>query len=60
MKKGESVAICKCGEIKGSENCCKDGVEICKGCGLHAGSPGCQACCASKEAHKALEKKVPA
>lgn len=41
-----AAAICpKCGEIAGSENCCKD-AELCPGCGLHKGSPGCLAKCA--------------
>jgi hypothetical protein len=60
MEKGTDVAICKCGEIKGSENCCKEGVATCKACGLHAGSPGCKACCAATEAHKTGEAKVTA
>ncbi len=37
----------KCGELAGSEKCCKDGAEICAGCGLHKGSPGCVAKCAA-------------
>lgn len=42
-----AAAICpKCGEIAGSERCCKE-AELCPGCGLHKGSPGCLAKCAS-------------
>ena len=29
----------KCGEVKGSDNCCAAGAETCSGCGLHAGAP---------------------
>lgn len=36
------ISICgKCGEIKGSENCCKPGLEKCSKCDAHKGSPGC-------------------
>ncbi len=31
----------KCGEIAGSENCCKEGIEKCSVCGLNMDSPGC-------------------
>ena len=39
----EAEALCvKCGEIKGSEKCCKaEGREKCPKCGLFKGSPGC-------------------
>lgn len=41
------VACCaKCGEVAGSEKCCAADAEICPGCGLHKGSPGCKAKCA--------------
>ncbi len=30
-----------CGEIKGSENCCKVDAEKCEKCGKNLGSPGC-------------------
>jgi hypothetical protein len=44
-----SAATCpKCGEIAGSEKCCAPGAELCAGCGLHKGSPGCMAKCAPK------------
>ncbi len=44
--KAEKAAVCgKCGEVKGSESCCKAGVASCPACGLHAGSPGCKAAC---------------
>ncbi len=34
--------ICaKCGQIKGTDVCCKDGAELCAHCGLVKGSPGC-------------------
>ncbi|HDY65522.1 MAG TPA: hypothetical protein ENH84_04740 [Phycisphaerae bacterium] len=37
-----SPKICaKCGQIKGSDLCCKDGAKICSKCGLAKGSPGC-------------------
>jgi hypothetical protein len=38
----ESVALCTdCGQIKGSDLCCKPGQTKCLGCGLVKGSPGC-------------------
>ena len=40
-KTGTCVLCCKCGQIKGSELCCKAGAEKCPRCGLHKGSPGC-------------------
>jgi hypothetical protein len=44
--KAEKAAVCeKCGEVKGSESCCKAGVANCPACGKHAGSPGCKAAC---------------
>ena len=43
-----TAATCpKCGEIAGSEKCCVPGAELCAGCGLHKGSPGCLAKCAA-------------
>lgn len=37
-----SIELCtKCGQIKGSELCCKPGQTKCPGCGLVKGSPGC-------------------
>ena len=37
-----SVELCTgCGQIKGSELCCKPGQATCAGCGLVKGSPGC-------------------
>ena len=41
----------KCGQIKGSEECCKPGQKLCKSCGLVKGSPGC--CKIPKDAKKA-------
>ena len=39
---GASVDLCiKCGQIKGSELCCKPNQTICSGCSLVKGSPGC-------------------
>ena len=35
-------ALCaKCGQIKGSDVCCKEGAVKCDKCGLDKGSPGC-------------------
>ena len=37
-----SVELCTmCGQIKGSELCCKPNQTICPSCGLVKGSPGC-------------------
>lgn len=37
-----SVDLCThCGQIKGSESCCKPDQPKCDGCGLAKGSPGC-------------------
>ncbi len=37
-----AVALClKCGEIKGSDVCCKEGAAKCDKCQLAKGSPGC-------------------
>ena len=44
LKAGASgkVLICaKCGQIKGSEQCCVKGQELCSHCGLVKDSPGC-------------------
>ncbi len=46
---GKNAQICPgCGEIKGSENCCKAGVAKCGACGLHKGSAGCKKACSKK------------
>jgi hypothetical protein len=38
----DSVALCvKCGQIKGSDVCCKPDQAACAGCSLVKGSPGC-------------------
>ncbi|MGB2807918.1 MAG: hypothetical protein WBC22_09265 [Sedimentisphaerales bacterium] len=38
----DSVALCvKCGQIKGSDLCCKPDQATCAGCGLVKDSPGC-------------------
>ncbi|MDP6047816.1 MAG: hypothetical protein QGH94_10115 [Phycisphaerae bacterium] len=35
-------ALCGgCGQVKGSDVCCKEGAEKCAGCDLAKGSPGC-------------------
>jgi len=37
-----SIELCTgCGQIKGSEMCCKPDQTMCDGCGLVKGSPGC-------------------
>lgn len=37
-----SVQLCTaCGQIKGSDVCCKPDAAKCPGCGLAKGSPGC-------------------
>ena len=41
----------KCGQVKGSEVCCKPGQKLCTDCGLVKGSPGC--CKIPKDAKKA-------
>lgn len=38
---GKCVLCFKCGQVKGSDKCCKPGAEKCSKCGLHKGSPGC-------------------
>lgn len=39
---GDSIKLCiKCGQIKGSQLCCKPGQTKCSSCGLAKGSPGC-------------------
>ena len=36
------ITLCGlCGEVKGSEQCCKEGVAACPNCGLHKGSVLC-------------------
>ena len=38
----DSVKLCSaCGQVKGSELCCKPGQEKCPMCGLVKDSPGC-------------------
>ena len=39
---GELPALCaKCGQFKGTDECCKPDVEKCAKCGLAKGAPGC-------------------
>ncbi len=41
-KAAETVELClKCGQIKGSDLCCKPGQVTCSSCSLVKGSPGC-------------------
>ena len=41
-KKSTKTLICaNCGQIKGSDLCCKPGQDLCSKCGLTKGSPGC-------------------
>ena len=40
-KPGTCVLCCKCGQVKGSDKCCKPGTQKCAKCGLDKGSPGC-------------------
>jgi len=47
-----SVDLCvKCGQVKGSESCCKPDAVKCDKCGLAKGSPGC--CAIPKDAESA-------
>ena len=40
--KQSDVALCTgCGQIKGSDMCCKEGMPKCDSCSLAKGSPGC-------------------
>ena len=48
-KPGTCVLCCKCGQVKGSELCCKAGAKKCTKCGLHKGSPGCCRLCGAKK-----------
>ena len=42
VKAADSVALCvNCGQIKGSDLCCKPTRDICSKCNLVKGSPGC-------------------
>ena len=43
-------ALCKCGEVKGSKNCCNKDAKKCGACSKIAGSPGCKAACKAKGA----------
>ena len=37
-----AVAVCNgCGQIKGTDACCRPGAPTCANCGLAKGSPGC-------------------
>ena len=46
-EKCETAALCpKCGQVKGSDVCCKADAPKCDQCGMAKGSPGC--CTASK------------
>ena len=64
----EITALCtKCGQVAGSEACCKPGAEKCDKCGLDKGSPGCcklekateEVKEAVEEAADAVEEAVP-
>jgi hypothetical protein len=45
-KDAAQTATCaKCGELKGSDKCCKADAVKCDKCGLDKGSPGCKAKC---------------
>jgi hypothetical protein len=35
------AALCACGEVKGSEECCDESAARCDDCGKIKGSPGC-------------------
>lgn len=38
----KDIVICPgCGEVKGSDNCCKPGAKKCPKCSLNNGAPGC-------------------
>ncbi len=39
--KAANVALCACGEVKGSDACCDDAAPRCEKCGKIEGSPGC-------------------
>ncbi|MBC8372708.1 MAG: hypothetical protein H8E53_03870, partial [Planctomycetes bacterium] len=42
ITKGKDAALCaKCGQVKGTDVCCKAGTDKCGKCGLAKGSPGC-------------------
>ena len=42
LENAATSALCtKCGQIKGTDVCCKAGAEKCAKCGLDKGSPGC-------------------
>lgn len=49
-KPGTCVICAKCGQVKGSDKCCKPGTEKCDKCGLDKGSPGCCRLNGAKEA----------
>ena len=53
-KKSTKTLLCaKCGQIKGSDLCCKPGQDICSKCDLVKGSPGC--CVLPKETTQDVE-----
>jgi len=42
VQAADSIALCiKCGQIKGTDVCCKPGQTTCDKCGLVKGAPGC-------------------
>ena len=48
--KGKVLLCHMCGQIKGSDLCCKAGAQKCMKCGLHKGSPGCCRLAGAKKA----------
>jgi hypothetical protein len=37
-----AIVYCgKCGEVRDTEKCCREGADVCADCGLHKGSPMC-------------------
>lgn len=41
------VALCGCGQVKGTEKCCQKDAKKCEGCGMAAKSPGCKIKCSA-------------